>query len=202
MPSKLLFLPGAGGNPSFWKPVSELLKHPASKTRLGWPGFGSVPTDPLVNDIDDLVAKVISEIDQPTAIIAQSMGGVIAMQVALNRPEFITHLILTVTSGGINVSDLRAEDWRPDYLKSNPLFPRWFTDYKSDLSANLGSIKVPILLIWGDADPISPVAVAERLRDLLPHARLHVFPGGAHDLAFSLASSVAPLIDEHLSHAI
>jgi poly(3-hydroxyoctanoate) depolymerase len=202
MPSKLLFLPGAGGNPGFWEPVSELLMHPASKIRLGWPGFGSVPTDPLVNGIDDLVAKVIFEIDQPTAIIAQSMGGVIALQVALNRPEFITHLILTVTSGGINVSDLRAEDWRPAFLKSNPSVPRWFTDYKSDLSANLGSIKVPVLLIWGDADPISPVAVGERLRDLLPDARLHVFPGGAHDLAFSLASSVAPLIDEHLGHAV
>ncbi len=202
MPSKLLFLPGAGGNPSFWEPVSELLMHPASKIRLGWPGFGSVPTDPLVNGIDDLVAKVISEIDQPTAIIAQSMGGVIAMQVALNRPEFVSHLILTVTSGGINVSDLRAEDWRPGFLKSNPSFPPWFTDYKSDLSANLGSIKVPVLLIWGDADPISPVTVGERLKDLLPRARLYVFPGGTHDLAFSLASSVAPLIDEHLCHAV
>ncbi len=200
MPSKLLFLPGAGGNPNFWEPVSELLMHPASQTRLGWPGFGSVPPDPLVNGIDDLVAKVITEIDQPTAIIAQSMGGVVAIQVALNRPKFITHLILTVTSGGINVSDLCAEDWRPAFLETNPSFPRWFIDYESDLSANLGAIKVPVLLIWGGADPISPVAVGERLRNLLPHARLHVLPGGAHDLAFTLASSVAPLIDEHLSH--
>ena len=202
IPSKLLFLPGAGGNPNFWEPVSELLMHPASKIRLGWPGFGSTPPDPLVNGIDDLVAKVITEIDQPTAIIAQSMGGVIAMQVALNRPKLITHLILTVTSGGLNVSDLRAEDWRPAFLESNPSFPRWFIDYKSDLSANMRSIKVPVLLIWGDADPISPVAVGERLRDLLPHASLNVLPGGTHDLAFSLASHVAPLIDEHLSHAV
>jgi pimeloyl-ACP methyl ester carboxylesterase len=201
-PTKLLFLPGAGGNPSFWEPVSELLMHPASKIRLGWPGFGSVPADPLVNGIDDLVAKVISEIDQPTALIAQSMGGVIAIQVALKRPELITHLVLTVTSGGIDMSDLEVEDWRPTFLDTNPSFPRWFTDYKSDLSANLESIKIPVLLIWGDADPISPVAVGERLKGLLPFARLHVIPGGLHDLANTLASSVAPLIDEHLSHAV
>jgi pimeloyl-ACP methyl ester carboxylesterase len=200
-PSKLLFLPGAGGNHSFWAPVSALLVHSASKTRLGWPGFGSVPIDPLINSIDDLVDNVIAEIDQPTAIVAQSIGGVIAMQVALKRPELITHLVLTVTSGGINVDDLRAEDWRPAFLKSNPLSPRWFTDYKSDLSHRIGSIKVPVLLIWGDADPISPVAVGERLRDLLPHARLHVLPNGAHDLALSLAPDVAQLIDEHLNVA-
>ena len=60
MPSKLLFLPGAGGNSSFWEPVSALLMHPASQTRLGWPGFGSVPPDPLVNGIDDLVALASS----------------------------------------------------------------------------------------------------------------------------------------------
>jgi hypothetical protein len=73
MPSKFLFLSGAGGNPSFWEPVSELLMHLALKIRLGWSGFGSMPTDPLVNNIDDLVANVIAETDQPTAIIAQSM---------------------------------------------------------------------------------------------------------------------------------
>ncbi len=176
--------------------------HPASKIRLGWPGFGSVPADPHINGIDDLAAKFISEIDQPTALIAQSMGGVVAIQVALQRPELITHMVLAVTSGGIDVSDLDVEDWRPTFLGANPSFPRWFTDYKSDLSANLESIKIPVLLIWGDADPISPVAVGERLRGLLPFAHLHVIPGGLHDLANTLASSVAPLIDDHLNHTV
>lgn len=201
-PTKLLFLPGAGGNSAFWEPVSELLVHPASRTFLGWPGFGATPVDPLVNDIDDLIARVVSEIDQPIALIAQSMGGVIAIQAALKRPELVTHLVLTVTSGGIDVADLRAEDWRLAFLKANPSFPRWFTDYKTDLSANLGSINAPVMLLWGDADPISPVGVGERLSKLFPRARLHVFAGGTHDLANTLATSVAPLIDEHLIQAV
>jgi poly(3-hydroxyoctanoate) depolymerase len=129
-------------------------------------------------------------------------GGVSAMQVAHSRPELITLLIPRVASGGLNVSDLRAEDWRPAFLESNPSFPRWFTDFKSDLSANLRSIKVPVLHIWEDADPISLVAVGGRLRDLLPYASLHVLPGGAHDLVFSLASNVAPLIDEYISSTV
>lgn len=201
-PTKLLFLSGAGGDPSFWAPVSELLRHPASRAHIGWPGFGSTPTDPLINGINDLVARIVSEIDQPTALIAQSMGGVVAMQVALHRPEFITHLILAVTSGGIDIADLHAKDWRPAFLEANPSFSRWFIDYKSDLSANLGAIKMPALLLWGDDDPISPVVVGMRLRELLPHACLHVLPGGAHDLAYTHAASVAPLIDEHLSQTV
>lgn len=56
-------------------------------------------------------------------------------------------------------------------------------------------------LLWGDADPISPVAVGQRLAALLPQAQLHVFAGGDHDLGHALAHEVAPLIDAHLASA-
>ena len=197
-PTKLIFLPGAGGSPHFWQPVANLLVHPAPRVFLGWPGFGSVPINPKVQGIQDLVALVVDEIDQPTALIAQSMGGVIAIQAALKRPDLVTHLVLTVTSGGVNMSDLQAEDWRPAFIKANAMFPRWFAEYKDDISSAAGSVLAPALLLWGDADPISPVAVGLRLKGLLPASSMHVFPGGEHDLANKLALSVAPLIDAHL----
>ena len=201
-PTKLIFLPGAGGNPHFWQPVAQLLVHPAARKLLGWPGFGAVPADPNVNGIQDLVTMVVDEINQPTALIAQSMGGVIAIQAALRQPDLVTHLVLTVTSGGVGMSDLKAEDWRPAFLKANPALPRWFSDYKEEFSCAIGSVHAPALLLWGDADPISPVAVGIRLKGLLPQSNLHVFPGGEHDLANKLAQSVAPLIDEHLKNAV
>ncbi|MHB8348145.1 MAG: alpha/beta fold hydrolase [Acidiferrobacterales bacterium] len=197
-PSRLIFLPGAGGARGFWEPVSGLLVHPATRILLGWPGFGATPVDPLVHGIDDLVARVVSRIDQPTALIAQSMGGIIAMQVALRCPALVTHLVLAATSGGIDVSDLGAEDWRAEFLQENPSLPRWFVDCKSDLSDSLGSVYAPTLLLWGDADPISPVAVGMRLCNLMPRARMRILTGGKHDFAAVLAASVAPLIDEHL----
>lgn len=126
------------------------------------------------------------------------MGGVIAVRAALQRPGLITHLVLTVTSGGINVADLGAEDWRPAFLQANPSTPRWFIELDSDLTSELGSIMAPTLLLWGDADPISPVAVGERLARLLPVATLHVLAGGTHDLAQTMASAIAPLIHGHL----
>jgi poly(3-hydroxyoctanoate) depolymerase len=197
-PEKLLFLPGAAGTPSFWEPVAQLLHHPASQELLCWPGFGSTPADPNIKGIEDLVTKIISNIKQPTALIAQSMGGVVAMQVAMRLPELITHLVLTVTSGGVDVSDIQSEDWRPAFQKNNPTFPRWFSDYHADLSVELNLINVPVLLLWGDSDPISPVAIGERLRARLSCSRLHVINGGAHNLANAFASTIAPLIDAHL----
>jgi pimeloyl-ACP methyl ester carboxylesterase len=201
LPSKLLFLPGASGNTGFWLPVAGRLTHGATHTHIGWPGFGPTPAESGVSGIEGLVSRVLAEVDQPTALIAQSMGGVVAAMAALERPNLITHLVLTVTSGGINTAGLGAQDWRPEFLAAYPLLPPWFADFRTDLTSRLGSIQAPTLLLWGDADPISPVAVGERLAMLLPNAKLHVLSGGAHDLAHTLAVHVAPLIDAHLAKA-
>jgi pimeloyl-ACP methyl ester carboxylesterase len=59
-------------------------------------------------------------------------------------------------------------------------------------------INAPTLLIWGDADPISPPAVGVRLQSLLPGADLVVVRGGDHMLARDRAGEVAPHIHAHL----
>ncbi len=191
-------MPGALGRTSLWEPVAALLTHPAAKAHLGWPGFGATAPDPSIHSIDDLVAQVVARIAQPTALIAQSMGGVIAMRVALARPDLITHLVLAVTSAGLDVAALGGQDWRAAFHDANPLLPRWFSMYQEDLSAQLPSVAIPTLLLWGDSDPISPVAVGERLASLLPRAQLHIINGGDHNLAETHAPRVAALIDAHL----
>lgn len=202
MPTKLLFLPGASGNAQFWLPVANLLTYPAEKVYLKCPGFGPVPPDPGVNSMQDLVDLVVAEIDQPVAVIAQSMGGVMAVQAVLEKPEFVTHLVLAVTSGGMDLESFGAQDWRPLIHAANPSFPRWFSDYDEDLTPQFHKIQAPTLLLWGDADPISPVSVGQRLASLLPHAKLHIVSGGDHNLAMIHAKEVAPLIDEHLIKSV
>ena len=197
--TKLFFLPGALGCPEFWHPVSELLTHPGERVHVTWPGFSGVPPDPSIRGIDDLAFRLAAQIDQPSALIAQSMGGVVAMLVALQRPELITHLVLSVTSGGMDLASFDGEDWRPSIRANHPDLPDWFTSYREDLTPRLSSLRIPTLLLWGDADPISPVKVGQRLASVLPHAELHVVPGGDHNVACDLACLVCPLIDRHLT---
>ncbi|WP_454829855.1 alpha/beta fold hydrolase [Paraburkholderia xenovorans] len=198
-PSKLLFLPGASGSSGFWTPLANQLASPAGKVILGYPGFGAEPARPDVNNFNDLVQFVASHIDQPTALIAQSMGGVLAIYAALEKPDLVTHLVLSVTSGGINTEGLDVQDWREGFLESNRSIPDWFVSFESDLTSELGRISQPVLLLWGDADPFSPVAVGRRILDLFPDARLHVVAGGGHDLANVHASDLLPIVDAHLS---
>ena len=148
--------------------------------------------------MQDLVDAVTLHMDRPCALIAQSMGGVVAVLAALQRPEYLTHLVLVATSGGVPIDDLRPHDWRPDFMRSNPAFPAWMARERWNLAPQLASVRAPTLLLWGDADAISPVAVGERLQGLLPRAQLQVLPGGAHDLAQTHAEAVAGHISRHL----
>lgn len=204
-PIRLIFLPGVGGNPAFWRPAADAITLPAERVLLGWPWYGAAsPADVPPHSagcMQDLVDAVTPHMDRPCALIAQSMGGVVAVLAALQRPEHLTHLVLVATSGGVPIDDLRPHDWRDDFIRANPAFPLWMAHERWDLSARLASVRAPTLLLWGDADPISPLAVGERLRRLLPLAPLHVLPGGGHDLAQTHAAAVAAHIDRHLQGA-
>ncbi len=193
---KTLFLPGASGSASFWRPAAEHAR--LEGVFFGWPGLGEEPPHPDINEIDDLVTLVAREITEPVNIIAQSMGGVIALKLALAFPEMVRGLVLAVTSGGVPVADLGGSNWRSNYFAAFPNAAKWIAAPVNDLSSQIPSIKAPALLLWGDADPISPVAVGERLLALLPNARLRVFPGADHDLAKTHADEVAVEIKRHL----
>lgn len=197
-PSQLLFLPGVLGNRQFWEPASSEISHPAERVFAAYPGFRGAPPNPAISNFDDLLNSIVSQIVRPTALIAQSMGGVIAIEAALRRPDLITHLVLVATSGGLDTVALGAVDWRQEFRQYNSDLPNWFESYSSDLTSELKSIEVPVLLIWGDCDPLSPVAIGEALMSHFPNANLQMIPGGEHDLAYRFPHSVGLLIEAHL----
>ncbi len=194
----ILFLPGAGASPDFWKPVGSRLPGDWPKHYFGWPGLGHQPHDSAISGIDDLVQLVAARMDRPVDLVAQSMGGVIAARIAIERPRLVRRLVLSVTSGGVDMAGLGAVDWRPDYRRSFPQAAGWITAAGSSPDLPVEEIAAPTLLIWGDADPISPVAVGRHLAARLPDARLEIVPGGNHDVAATHPDRVAALIARHL----
>ena len=197
---RLFLLPGAGADPTFWRPLGERLPGHWEKRYFGWPGLGDQAPSVAVRGFDDLVAMVAAEIDdRPVDLLAQSMGGAIALRLALDHPQRIRRLVLTVTAGGLDVSALGAADWRADYRQAYPQAHSWILDTRPDYHDELGKITQPTLLLWGDADPISPLAVGERLRDLLPNASLVKVAGGNHALAHERAAELAELVTAHLA---
>jgi pimeloyl-ACP methyl ester carboxylesterase len=171
----IFFLPGTGASPDFWKPVGSRLPSDWTKLYFGWPGLSDQPPDPAINSYDDLVRLVEAKLDGPVDLVAQSM------------------------SGGVDVSTFGAADWRPDYRERYPKAAAWITERRGAADLPLERIRCPTLLIWGDADPISPLPVGQHLKARLPNAKLHVIASDDHRFAENRPDEIAPLIADHLA---
>ncbi len=195
---RVALLPGAGGAGAFWQPVADRLPAGWTRTLVSWPGAGDQPHNPDVHSYEDLVERTAAALVDCSDLVAQSMGGVVAIGVALAHPDKIRRLVLIASSGGIAVDALGAQDWRRKYKAEFPAAAPWVTSQQVDYAHAVASITAPTCLIWGEADPISPVSVGERLHQLLPDSSLHVLTGGTHSLAHDRPDEVAALIAQHL----
>lgn len=196
-PEQVIYLPGIRGEAAFWEPVASRVATVAPSVMLRYPWASGAGPVEEAGSFADLAAAVAARIDKPTALVAQSLGGVVAVLAAAKQPSLVTHLVLVATSGGVRTDDLDVTDWKTPFLEAYPHVPRWVGD-PLDLSEQLATLAMPALLLWGDADPIAPISIGERLASLLPSAELHVLEGGEHDLAVRYAGTVASAIIEHL----
>jgi poly(3-hydroxyoctanoate) depolymerase len=196
----VVFFPGAGGRAGFWRPVADRLADVGSPVVLAWPGFGDVPAAPSIDSLDGLYGWAVTRLPAGSFhLVAQSMGGVLAIRLAIEHPERVATLVLCATSGGVDVTALGGEDWRPAYRAELPDVPDWFARDRTDLTARLSAIRAPTLVLSGDQDPICPPAVAQLLCKRILHVRAEVLHGGAHDFANLHATEVAAAIRRHIS---
>ena len=193
----LIFLPGASGNTEFWQPVMSLLSEQHQKTVIAYPEFGGYSPYSGVDSFTDLQNYVLDQLDHDAVIIAQSMGGIFAVQAALQKTNQVKALVLVATSGGIDLTPFNVADWRYDYQLSFDV-PDWFVSHVSCVDDQLYKINCPVLLIWGDKDPISPVAVGQYLNQKIIFSELYIVENGQHDLANVHAELVAQRISEFL----
>jgi len=198
----IAFLPGAGGKRGFWQPVAARLGLQDDARLFAWPGFGDEPPDASIQHLSGLAAYCIACLPEPAHLVAQSMGGVVALRIALSRPDLVRRLILCGTSGGIDMTPFDAEDWREtyvaEYLPSFEHAPTWFVDDRTDITGAIPSIVAPTLLLWGAEDRTSPPAVGEYLATLLPNSRFVTVPGATHAIATDQPDEVARHIESFL----
>lgn len=195
--TQFIFLPGASGSTEFWQPVMQALPDYGSKKVIAYPGFGECLADPEIQNFNDLQHLVLSQIVEPSVLIAQSMGGIFAAQAALQKPELVRALVLVATSGGVDLSPFDVFDWRNAYQKAFSV-PDWFVQHREYLDDELEKIECPVLLIWGDSDPISPVKVGQYLQSKLKNSELKIVPDGQHDLAKVHAHQLVEWLDDFI----
>jgi 2-succinyl-6-hydroxy-2,4-cyclohexadiene-1-carboxylate synthase len=108
MPATVVLLHGFAGTGRAWDPVVERLD-PERYTALApdLRGHGSA-RDARPISFADVVADVLAAAPPRFALCGYSMGGRIALHVALAAPERVEHLILVATTAGIDDEAERA----------------------------------------------------------------------------------------------
>jgi pimeloyl-ACP methyl ester carboxylesterase len=197
-PLPLVFLPGAAGRIDLLAAVAARLSARRATLLCEYPGIGHAAPLPQLETLNDLREHVLQRLPERFDLLAKSMGGVLALGFALDHPERVRKLILVATSGGVDVTALGGLDWRETFQSLHPEAPAWFVDDRSDVTARLGDIHQPTLLVFGEDDLIAPVSVGRFLRHHLPHASLEILERATHDLEGEYPDLLASLVEAHL----
>ena len=91
----------------------------------------------------------------------------------------------------------------PDYLKAGVLRKTFVKVVNEDLTSEAAGIKVPSFLLWGGADTETPLALGQRLHDLIKNSELVVLPEAGHNMhldsgAYLCAFHLLPFLQRFL----
>ena len=153
-------------------------------------GRSAKPPGPYtIRQMADDTAALLTQIGVArTHVLGISMGGRIALSLALDHPGLVDHLVLAST--GPRTSRRR---WRvrlgmavsrlPALRGKNPPPPhalraQFQASGSYDATACLGKISQPTLIVHGRADRIAPPALAREMHNAIPGSRFALLNGG------------------------
>jgi len=67
--------------------------------------------------------------------------------------------------------------------------------------SQLPQLKMPVLLLWGDLDHITPLSEGQKMHSLIPQSDLQVFNGCGHLAPEQCSGAMAPVAVEFLQRS-
>ncbi|KEF52475.1 uncharacterized protein A1O9_11317 [Exophiala aquamarina CBS 119918] len=226
--SHVIFVHGLGGSTEFYTPLlkSTSLEKLFKCIRYDIEGHGQSPTDATSNIsipsyAADLAALFRHITDQPSVLVAHSMGSLIALYFAAQHPECVQKVILlgparypvpmaatdgqnkrarAVRAEGMSaVAETVATNGTSDKTRATKISaysavkailmgqdPEGYAKAcaalgeAAVLEIDLSKLTMPVLIVTGKEDKVSPVAACRSLCEMLPDAKLDVIEGVGH----------------------
>ncbi len=222
----LLFLHGAGGSHQHW--LYQVRDLPRSATyALDLPGHGrseGTGYDTIQAYGDWLVAFLETLGLERAVLVGHSMGGGIALDVALRYPHRVAGLGLVATGARLRVAPALLDGIQHDPKAAVQLICDWaygpeappemvrlgrrqmsaispqvlYGDLVAcdafDVMGRLGEIAVPALILCGTQDRLTPPRYSAYLRDQIAGATLHLVEGAGHMVMVEKPEAVARAI--------
>lgn len=225
----LFAIHGAGGSHRAWGLLAGRLGDSFSFVAIDLPGHGHSEGPPLrsVGEMADLVAAVIEGASLRRVIpVGHSMGGAVAIELALRRPDLLEGLALVATGARLRSNPMMRQamlaDWErscrmslntsfgpstPEEIRRAYLEERLRTpaelavgDFEAcdsfDRMADVRKIALPTAIFGGDLDQLTPPKYTQYLADHIPNARLFRFAQAAHILPLEEPARIAAGLSE------
>lgn len=187
--------------------------------------------------LDDRAHEVIAELfdewtaDEPAWIVANSLGGWVVLEYALEHPKRVRGVIAASPAGlehdidpALLMPSTREEarttirsifgeraPWVPGFVldrvveRSDESVIADVWDHLDDveyLDDRIGELDVPVVLVWGTEDRIFPVDYARRFDESLPRSQLRLLDGCGHAPQIACPGEFAEVLDEHLTDGV
>lgn len=105
----LVMLHGAGGTAALWRPQLEHFARAHSAVALDFPGHGrSAGVDglPAVGDYADILVAFARRLAlRPFVVVGRSLGGAVALTLALAHPDLVRALVVVATGARFEIGD-------------------------------------------------------------------------------------------------
>jgi pimeloyl-ACP methyl ester carboxylesterase len=102
---------GLGGAHLNWLPVADRLRRTGHLLAPDLPGFGYSPPRPsyTVRSHARAITEIIERLDRPATLIGNSLGGLVAIRAAHDRPDLVQRMVLVAPAGPPRLDDHRLD---------------------------------------------------------------------------------------------
>lgn len=207
MSSPLLFIHGAGCTGDVF--AAQLAEFEGSHA-LTLPGHGTPGVPGSIEEFADVVNEFCADRGFTNVILAgSSMGGAIALELALRRDPLVGAIVLLGSGAKLRVAPAIFEALQSDFPAAARMLAGYYfatpnehlidgavaellrvgqaqtiRDFRAcdafDVGDRLGEITVPLLALTGEHDMMTPPKYAAFLADRVPGASARILPGAGH----------------------
>ncbi|NMC71694.1 MAG: alpha/beta fold hydrolase [Myxococcales bacterium] len=224
-PTTVVLVHHAAGGASDWRELRERLEPGVEVWAPDFPGHGALLHERPLETIDAMVEWLAGRMRERSivrAVVAgHSMGGAVALRLALQHPELVGGLALVSTGARLRVARALLQLVRehfselPQRMVSLGFSPsadpevvrRWVegpwpatpaaavADFAAcdgfDVRSRLSEVRVPAVVMVGEDDVMTPPKLSRELAAGIAGARLRVFPSCGHLLLWERPAELA-----------
>jgi len=226
----LLLIHGAGGNHLQWPAALRRLPD-ADVYALDLSGHGRSEGQGCqsIAAYRDAVLELMEGLHMERAVlVGHSMGGAIALEMALRYPNRMAGLVMIGSGARLRVAPALLQGLQSDFpravellclrlfaedapeqlrrtgcqqlLQADPqvVYDDFVACDRFDSMGELGRVETPTLVIGGTADRMTPPKYSRYLAEQIPGASLELIPGGGHMVMLEQPQPVARAISAFL----